>query len=101
MLKRFSDLPAPTSPSTAPDSASGRMVSTVTGWRNELNWLASTMYATSDADQHREREAARRLLELRRLTAGDDARADRERLAELVDLGHRLRLRVARRRRSR
>ncbi len=30
----------------APASDSGRIVSTVTGWRNELNCDASTMYAT-------------------------------------------------------
>ena len=46
MLKMLSVLPLTRSPSTAPESASGRMVSTVTGCRNELNWLASTMYAT-------------------------------------------------------
>ena len=46
MLKTFSVLPATMRPTIAPDTARGKMVSTVTGSRNELNWLASTMYAT-------------------------------------------------------
>ena len=46
MLNRLSDFPATTRPTTAPATASGSIVSTVMGWRNELNWLARTMYAT-------------------------------------------------------
>lgn len=50
MEKRLRDLPARTRPMTAPATASGMMVRTVTGWRNELNWEASTMYATRRAN---------------------------------------------------
>jgi hypothetical protein len=46
MLKTLSVFPEIRSPIAAPDRASGKMVRTVTGLRNELNWLARTMYAT-------------------------------------------------------
>ncbi len=43
MLKTLSVLPAKKSANIAPATESGRIVSTVTGWRNELNCDASTM----------------------------------------------------------
>ena len=47
MLKMLSVLPVSRSANAAPATDSGRMVSTVTGCRNELNCEASTMYATT------------------------------------------------------
>lgn len=44
--KMFSVAPKASSAKAAPATDSGRMVSTVTGCRNELNCDASTMYAT-------------------------------------------------------
>ena len=47
MQKMLSVLPVAQSAKAAPATDSGRIVSTVTGWRNELNCEASTMYATT------------------------------------------------------
>ena len=43
MLKMLSVIPLRSSAATAPAADRGRMVITVTGWRNELNCEASTM----------------------------------------------------------
>ena len=89
-------LPVPQSAKAAPATDSGRIVSTVTGCRNELNCEARTMYATmmprksaKSSDDIDSRKATLAPPSTTRMPTGAA-------LGELLDLGERLVLRRAR-----
>ena len=86
MLKRFSVLPATDEPEHRAADRERQDREHRDGMEERVELAREHHVRDEDADEHREPEAARRLLELRGLTAGGDAEADRERLRELVDL---------------
>ena len=96
MLKRFSDLPGDHEAEHRARDGERQDREHRDRMEERVELAREHHVRDEDADREREPEAARRLLELRGLAAGDDAIADAAAPSRARDLRHRLGLRVAR-----